>query len=36
MGPLGGNFHSPDEWVSISEVAKTARILEIAVRRFLS
>jgi acetylornithine deacetylase len=34
MGPLGGNFHAPDEWVSISEVAATARIVEGAVRRF--
>ena len=34
MGPLGGNFHAPDEWVSIPEVAATARIVEGAVRRF--
>jgi hypothetical protein len=26
--PAGGNFHSPDEWVSIAETAHTARIAE--------
>ncbi|MGZ4149470.1 MAG: M20 family metallopeptidase [Actinomycetota bacterium] len=36
FGPLGGNFHAPDEWVSISEVADSARIVEGTVRRFLS
>ena len=35
FGPLGGNFHSPDEWVSIPEVADSARIVDGAVRRFL-
>ncbi|MBI3647699.1 MAG: M20/M25/M40 family metallo-hydrolase [Actinobacteria bacterium] len=35
FGPLGGNFHAPDEWVSISEVASCARIVEGSVRRFL-
>ena len=35
FGPLGGNFHAPEEWVSIPEVASAARILEGAVRRFL-
>ena len=35
FGPLGGNFHSPDEWVSIPEVADSARIVEGTVRRFL-
>lgn len=34
LGPLGGNFHAPDEWVSIPEVVSTARIVEGAVRRF--
>ncbi len=36
FGPLGGNFHAPDEWVSVPEVAATARILDGTVRRFLS
>ena len=35
FGPLGGNFHAPEEWVSIPEVASSARIVEKAVRRFL-
>jgi acetylornithine deacetylase len=35
LGPLGGNFHAPDEWVSIPEVAATANVLENATRRFL-
>jgi succinyl-diaminopimelate desuccinylase len=35
IGPHGGNFHAPDEWVSIAEVTKTARVVEGAVRRFL-
>jgi succinyl-diaminopimelate desuccinylase len=36
FGPRGGNFHAPDEWVSISEVASSARIIEETARRFLS
>lgn len=35
FGPLGGNFHSPEEWVSIPEVAASARIVEGTARRFL-
>jgi acetylornithine deacetylase/succinyl-diaminopimelate desuccinylase-like protein len=35
FGPLGGNFHAPDEWVSIPEVAASARIVEGMARRFL-
>lgn len=35
FGPLGGNFHSPDEWISIPEVAASARIVEGTARRFL-
>ena len=34
FGPLGGNYHAPDEWVSIPEVAQTARIVVGAARRF--
>ncbi len=35
FGPLGGNFHAPEEWVSIPEVASAARIVEATARRFL-
>jgi acetylornithine deacetylase/succinyl-diaminopimelate desuccinylase-like protein len=35
FGPLGGNFHAPDEWVSISEVVHAARIVEATAVRFL-
>ena len=35
FGPNGGNFHAPDEWVSISEVAASARVVEGTARRFL-
>ena len=35
FGPLGGNFHAPDEWVSIPEVKSSARIVEGSARRFL-
>jgi acetylornithine deacetylase/succinyl-diaminopimelate desuccinylase-like protein len=33
-GPLGGNFHAPQEWVSIGETVQVARIVEHAVRSF--
>ena len=36
FGPLGGNFHAPDEWVSIPETTAAARIVEAAARRFLA
>jgi acetylornithine deacetylase/succinyl-diaminopimelate desuccinylase-like protein len=36
FGPNGGNFHAPDEWVSIPEVAESARMVEGTVRRFLA
>ncbi len=35
FGPLGGNFHAPDEWVSIGEVVRAAQIVEEAAIRFL-
>jgi len=35
FGPLGGNFHAPDEWVSIGEVVRAAEIVEAAAIRFL-
>jgi len=34
LGPSGGNFHAPDEWVSMGEVESLARILADAVERF--
>jgi acetylornithine deacetylase len=35
LGPLGSNFHAPDEWTSIAETVQTVEIVERAVRRFL-
>jgi acetylornithine deacetylase len=35
FGPLGTNFHAPDEWISIPEVVQAVAIVEGAVRRFL-
>jgi acetylornithine deacetylase len=35
LGPLGANFHAPDEWTSIPETVQAAAIVEGAVRRFL-
>jgi acetylornithine deacetylase/succinyl-diaminopimelate desuccinylase-like protein len=34
IGSAGGNYHSPDEWASISELASLANIVEGAVTRF--
>jgi acetylornithine deacetylase len=34
FGPLGGNFHAPDEWVSISETVQVTEIVERAVTSF--
>jgi acetylornithine deacetylase/succinyl-diaminopimelate desuccinylase-like protein len=34
LGPSGGNFHAPDEWVSIPEVTSLAEILAGAARAF--
>jgi acetylornithine deacetylase len=34
FGPLGGNFHAPDEWASIGEIVQAVAILEHAVVRF--
>ncbi|MEO9180637.1 MAG: M20/M25/M40 family metallo-hydrolase [Acidimicrobiales bacterium] len=36
LGPLGGNFHSPNEWVSIPEVVTLTDILLDAVTHLLS
>jgi len=35
FGPLGGNFHAPDEWVSIPEVIQSAEIVVGTARRLL-
>jgi acetylornithine deacetylase/succinyl-diaminopimelate desuccinylase-like protein len=34
IGSAGGNFHAPDEWASISELAQLANIVDGAARRF--
>ncbi len=36
LGPLGGNFHSPYEWVSIPEVVSTVDILATAIEDLLA
>jgi acetylornithine deacetylase len=36
IGATGGNFHAPDEWLSLSEFMKLCAILEQAAIRFLS
>ena len=33
-GALGGNFHAPDEWVSVSEVVQGVAILEEAIAAY--
>jgi acetylornithine deacetylase len=35
FGPAGGNFHAPDEWVSLDEVVRATDILEEAVIAYL-
>ncbi len=35
FGPLGGNFHAPEEWVSIGEIVQATEIVERAARTFL-
>ena len=34
LGAEGGNFHVPQEWVSLPELGKLANIIAAAVRRF--
>lgn len=34
FGPLGGNFHAPDEWASIGEIVQAAAVLERAIAAF--
>ena len=36
LGPLGGNFHAPGEWVSVPEVAVVADLVTTAAREFLA
>jgi acetylornithine deacetylase/succinyl-diaminopimelate desuccinylase-like protein len=36
IGATGGNYHAPDEWISISELVKLCSILEQAVASFLA
>ncbi|MGH3499233.1 MAG: M20/M25/M40 family metallo-hydrolase [Nocardioidaceae bacterium] len=36
LGPLGGNFHAPNEWVSISEVGNVCDLIVTAAADFLS
>jgi acetylornithine deacetylase/succinyl-diaminopimelate desuccinylase-like protein len=36
MGALGGNFHAPQEWVSVSQLVNLCAVLELAVSKFLS
>lgn len=35
LGPLGGNFHAPDEWVSIPEVVSLVDVLVGAIADYL-
>ncbi|HEX3930765.1 MAG TPA: M20/M25/M40 family metallo-hydrolase [Nocardioides sp.] len=35
LGPLGGNFHAPDEWLSISETVSVVDLLVVAAREYL-
>jgi acetylornithine deacetylase len=34
-GPKGGNFHSADEWVSISDVLVSTEIVRLAIEALL-
>ena len=34
LGAEGGNFHAPQEWVSLPELEKLAKIIEATVQRF--
>ena len=36
IGATGGNYHAPDEWVSVGELVKLCAILEQAVAAFLA
>jgi len=36
LGPLGGNFHSPHEWVSLPDVVATIDLLVDAAKRLLT
>jgi len=34
LGPLGGNYHAPDEWVSLPDVVRTAEIVRRTAETF--
>lgn len=36
IGATGGNYHAPDEWISVSELVKLCAILEQAIAAFLA
>jgi acetylornithine deacetylase/succinyl-diaminopimelate desuccinylase-like protein len=36
IGATGGNYHAPDEWISVSEMVRLCAILEQAVAAFLA
>jgi acetylornithine deacetylase/succinyl-diaminopimelate desuccinylase-like protein len=36
LGPLGGNFHAPDEWLSVSELVGLCDVLERTAVAFLA
>lgn len=35
LGPLGGNFHAPDEWLSISETVSVVDLMVATAREYL-
>lgn len=36
LGPLGGNFHAPDEWVDLPDVVRSTAIIRGTAERFLA
>ena len=34
LGSLGGNFHAPDEWISISEMETLIKVLSDVIERY--
>jgi acetylornithine deacetylase len=36
LGALGGNFHAPDEWISISEMETLVKVLSETIERYCS
>jgi acetylornithine deacetylase len=35
LGPLGGNFHAPDEWLSVSETVAVVELMVATAREYL-